>query len=54
VRFIGGQNQNIARGIQDGGADFAVFQMLFDFEAQLGVDGAIDIFRNVTPDVARS
>src|SRR5260370_17430314 len=45
------QNQNIPRGIQNRRADFAVFQVQFDFFTQLGIHSLVDVLRDVLPDV---
>src|SRR5208337_219250 len=47
--IVGGENQHIARGIQNRGADFAVFQMLLDVGALFGRELFIEKFRDMFP-----
>src|SRR5271165_1793701 len=48
---IGGQHQNIPRGIQNGGANFAVREMPLDLLTYLRLDAAVNELRDVLPDV---
>src|SRR5208283_3192774 len=46
---VGSENQHIARGIQNRGAHFAVFQVLLDLPAHFRRNLLIEIFRDVFP-----
>src|SRR6516165_3506163 len=49
--FVGNQIENIARGIQDGGAVTAVGKVFFDGIPQFRRDAIINVVRNLFPDV---
>ena len=45
------EDDDVARGIEDGGTDLAGLKMLIDFRAQFGVHLGIDVGGDVLPDV---
>jgi len=46
------ENDDVACGVDDGGADFAVSQMAFDIRTNLGIERVVDIFGDAVPNVA--
>src|SRR5580704_4249445 len=49
--FVRYENDNVARGVEHSGTDFARLKMTLDAGAQLGIDLAVDVRRDVLPDV---
>ncbi len=49
--IIGSQDDDIARGVQNGGADIAVIQMLLHGIPRFVTQRSVQIFRNVVPNV---
>jgi hypothetical protein len=49
--IIGNQHQDVARGIEHGGAMAAIGEMQFDLIAQLRRDRSVDVVGNLFPDV---
>jgi hypothetical protein len=50
--FVGHKDDDIARGIKNGGADFAMLKVAFHFFAYLRVKGVVNVFGDAVPDVA--
>jgi|SRR5271170_2325054 len=50
--IIGHENDDVACGVDDGGADFAVREMAFDICTNLSVEGVVNVFGDAVPDVA--
>jgi len=49
--LIGSQDEDVPRGIQDGGADLAVLEMLLHEFARFGREGVVEKFGDAIPDV---
>ena len=47
-----GEDENVARGVEDGGADLAVLEMMLHVGACGFVEGVIQITGDLVPDVA--
>ena len=48
---VGGQDKNVARGVENGGADLAGLEVLLDGGEQLGIELLIQVAGNVFPNV---
>ena len=49
---VAGEDQDVASGIEDGGADLAVGQVLFDVGTSQGVKGVVEIAGDIVPYMA--
>ena len=47
--IVGGEDKDVAGGIEDGGADFAVLEMEFDFAEKQRIELVIEILGDVLP-----
>jgi hypothetical protein len=52
--IVGGEDEDVASGIEDGGTDLAVLEVQFDFAEEHRVELVIEIFRDVFPDLFAS
>jgi hypothetical protein len=50
--IVGGEDEDVARGVEDCGADLAVSKMLFNTGERFGVERVVDIAGDVVPDMA--
>jgi len=48
---VGGEDEDISRGVEDGRADLAVFEVVLHLFEGLGREGAIEVAGDVVPDV---
>src|ERR1700679_766131 len=48
---VGGEDEDVARGVQDGRADLADLEMLLDGGQHFGVEGVVEIAGDLLPDV---
>jgi hypothetical protein len=49
---IGGEDEDVARGVENGGADLAVFEVAFHVGASGFIKRVVEIAGNLVPDVA--
>ena len=50
--IVGHENDDVACGVEDGGADFAVREMAFDIRTNLRVKSVVYVFGDAVPNVA--
>jgi hypothetical protein len=52
--IVGGEDEDVASGIEDGGTNFTVLEVQFDFAEEQRIELVIEIFRDVFPDLFAS